>query len=95
MVSQQGAKSRLLWSVAVAATPAECRFIESLDPARYTGEKLAGPIGHAFSEIVIAMLFGERVVVPEAYATDSVGFLELAPLVLEARGRARLRDRST
>jgi hypothetical protein len=42
-----------------------------------------------FSEILMALVLGRDVVVPQSYALDSYGFLQVAPTFLAARDQAR------
>ncbi|RKE20150.1 hypothetical protein [Streptomyces sp. TLI_171] len=72
------------------------QYLESLDSTR-TGWPGAGPAGdghdaelhlQVFTEVLMTLALGREVVVPQAYAFDSFGFLRVATTVLRARSGA-------
>lgn len=69
------------------------RFIESYDSVRFVNlhdreERLI----HAEIETMLALLFGERIILPEAQCFDSLGFLSVAAKVLDARPKGARAD---
>ncbi|MCI0623410.1 MAG: hypothetical protein L0387_17415, partial [Acidobacteria bacterium] len=63
------------------------RLIESFDSVRHspTAPDLTERKTHAQLELMLSMLFGERMAVPEPYSFDSLAFLSIAADVLTAR----------
>ncbi|NLU22875.1 MAG: hypothetical protein GXW89_19520 [Phycisphaerae bacterium] len=70
------------------------RFIESFDGIRFTPQKesMQRKILHAELELMLALLFGEPVVISEPMSFDSQQFLDIACRVLDARSRLRFKD---
>jgi hypothetical protein len=64
------------------------RYLESLDSVRYvSSEDIVRSKKHAEIEIMLSLLFGECVVIPEPYSFDSLGFLKIAGEILPVNKR--------
>jgi len=63
------------------------RYLESLDSVRFLhGENIDGGMKHAEIELMLSILFGEPIVIPEPYSCVSLGFLDIAPEILNTIG---------
>ena len=62
------------------------RFIESFDSVRFANQKEnLRRQTHATAELLISLLFGEPMIIPEPYSFDSLGFLYVGSDVLTKR----------
>ncbi len=62
------------------------RFLESYDGYFFEDqETITDAESRAFMESLVSLLFGEAVVAPESYATDSIGFLRSFEMIRGAR----------
>jgi hypothetical protein len=67
-------------------------YLESLDPVRFAPsippEEREERLVHLRLEILLSLLLGQRVLIPEPYSFDSLGFIAIASEVIQARDRA-------
>lgn len=68
-------------------------MLNALDPVRHSYSVQDRPNRRLHAEVSVAVriLFGDQIVIPEPYAMDSLGFLELSRKILDARRRVLAR----
>lgn len=71
-------------------------MLNALDPVRHSFSvpDRSNRRLHAEVSVAVRILFGDQIVIPEPYAMDSLGFLELSRKILDARRRVLQRYRA-
>lgn len=73
------------------APDSRASYLESLDPTRFvptlSAEERLERLVHLRLEILLSLLLGQKVFIPEPYSFDSLGFAGIATEVIESRDR--------